>query len=413
MSKIKLIKRNGKWYNSETGKQFIGVAFINGQQYHFNFDGTKTLWYRGRPAEMIHLPFKQGEIPGPKRIRENSSPTKSVSELYEDGMKRDLVKDDLKYGSSNSKYDIPFIPEKAILINGSTTSTNVLDSLAKYAGMHNANPQLSSHPILSRDKYPIPKQISKNEMLGLAGQETHFGAQPTHNIEYRDKNNRRALMNTNYFTAFGYIPAENLVRNFQYNTSKVDRSVPPLLDAFQYYAQGDYNRGDSSHTSDINNTGQNIWKNPDVQKWWKQSGQYWYNEGQKTVKQKHGGQLPKAQFGWKAKWTTNYNDWIKTVPNDRKSNNYNLKRAFYLAPKEELEAWRKSSVKDLKAGKNHLNTAYEISNGDYEFMKAKNHPTVFFEHQWYNSKDGESFRKEYEYINSNPAKYIRKKPIWQ
>ena len=128
---------------------------------------------------------------------------------------------------------------------------------------------------------------------------------------------------------------------------------------------------------------------------------------------KTGGQLPKAQFGWKAKWTTNYNDWIKTVPNDRKSNNYNLKRAFYLAPKEELEAWRTSSVKDLKAGKNHLNTVYKTPNGDYEFMKAKNHPTVFFEHQWYNSKDGESFRKEYEYINSNPAKYIRKKPIWQ
>ena len=107
-----------------------------------------------------------------------------------------------------------------------------------------------------------------------------------------------------------------------------------------------------------------------------------------------------------------YNDWIKTVPKDRQGDNYNLEKAYYIAPEEELEAWRTSSVKDLIEGKNHLNTAYETTNGDWEFMKSKNHPTVFFEHQWYNSKEGEPFRKEYEYINSNPARYARRNPIW-
>lgn len=107
-----------------------------------------------------------------------------------------------------------------------------------------------------------------------------------------------------------------------------------------------------------------------------------------------------------------YNDWIKTVPKDRQGDNYNLERAYYIAPEEELEAWRTSSVKNLIEGKNHLHTSYKTPNGDYEFMKSKNHPTVFFEHQWYNSKEGEPFMEEYEYINSNPAKYS-KRPIWQ
>lgn len=61
----------------------------------------------------------------------------------------------------------------------------------------------------------------------------------------------------------------------------------------------------------------NTYKNPIQENFWAQFA--------KLPFKKTGGQLPKAQFGWKAKWTrtTNYNDWIKSVPNDRKSNNYN------------------------------------------------------------------------------------------
>ena len=127
-------------------------------------------------------------------------------------------------------------------------------------------------------------------MLGLSTQETHNGAMPAYNyannnedrhralnIDYKDYN--RALGNANYFTAFGYIPAENLVRNFQYNDAHVDRTTPPLLDAFRYYAQGDYNPGDPNHTLDVNAAGREEWKNPEVKKWWELSGKYWYNNG--------------------------------------------------------------------------------------------------------------------------------------
>ena len=113
-------------------------------------------------------------------------------------------------------------------------------------------------------------------MLGLSTQETHNGALPYFN--YRNNNEyNKMLGNSNYLTAFGYLPAENLVRNFHYNKGNVDRSTPPLLDAFQYFAQGDYNRGDAEHTTSVNNTGKRVWQNPKVKQWWEESGKYWYN----------------------------------------------------------------------------------------------------------------------------------------
>ena len=54
-----------------------------------------------------------------------------------------------------------------------------------------------------------------------------------------------------------------------------------------------------------------------------------------------------------------FESWYETVPSDRNdTTSYNLRRAFELAPKEELEAWRTSSVEDLRNGKNHLNSVY-------------------------------------------------------
>lgn len=87
-----------------------------------------------------------------------------------------------------------------------------------------------------------------------------------------------------------------------------------------------------------------------------------------------------------------FESWYETVPSDRNdTTSYNLRRAFELAPKEELEAWRTSSVEDLRNGKNHLNSVYlNPKTGIYEFMKAKNHPTLKYELEWYNSKDPRS-----------------------
>lgn len=109
-----------------------------------------------------------------------------------------------------------------------------------------------------------------------------------------------------------------------------------------------------------------------------------------------------------------FESWYETVPSDRNdTTSYNLRRAFELAPKEELEAWRTSSVEDLRNGKNHLNSVYlNPKTGIYEFMKAKNHPTLKYELKWYNSKDPEAikFRNAYDLdMSGDYYKYVPKK----
>lgn len=121
-------------------------------------------------------------------------------------------------------------------------------------------------------------------------------------------------------------------------------------------------------------------------------------------KHEEGGPLKKKSF----------EDWYKTVPVDRNdTTSYNLRRAYELAPYNELEAWRTSSIEDLNAGKNHLRSVYRNPNtGVYEFMKSKNHPTLHFETDWYNSNDPEAveFRKNYDLdMSGDYYKYVPKK----
>ena len=109
-----------------------------------------------------------------------------------------------------------------------------------------------------------------------------------------------------------------------------------------------------------------------------------------------------------------FEDWYKTVPTDRNDTTaYNLRRAYELAPFDELEAWRTSSIKDLNSGKNHLRSVYlNPDTGIYEFMKSKNHPTLHFETDWYNSNDPEAikFRNNYNLdMNGDYYKYVPKK----
>lgn len=173
-------------------------------------------------------------------------------------------------------YDIQFIPNKQILINGYNTSTNALDSLAKYAGIHNRTLQVSEMPIRAKSKTKT-RPVTKEEALGLSLRETKGGALPYTNDSRTsgDKEAKRAFYNANVFTAFQDIPATALVNDYHYN--KTSQTVPPLLDAFQYYAQGDYNRGDPNHTRDVKAAGKEAFQNPQVQRWWDTEGKYWFN----------------------------------------------------------------------------------------------------------------------------------------
>lgn len=97
-----------------------------------------------------------------------------------------------------------------------------------------------------------------------------------------------------------------------------------------------------------------------------------------------------------------FNEWFKTIPKEiNDTTNYNLRRAYETLPKDELENWRK--------GKGHLRSVVELENGDFEFLKSKNHPTYQKEIDWYNSNDAKSFRENYVLDDSTEyPKYIRK-----
>lgn len=121
----------------------------------------------------------------------------------------------------------------------------------------------------------------------------------------------------------------------------------------------------------------------------------------------------KKRYGGPLKKRKNYDDWYKTIPTDRNdTTSYNLRRAYELAPINELEAWRTSSIRDLEAGKNHLRSVYiNPKTGIYEFMKSKSHPTINMELDWYNGNtpDAINFKKQYDLDTSGDYyKYVPK-----
>lgn len=113
------------------------------------------------------------------------------------------------------------------------------------------------------------------------------------------------------------------------------------------------------------------------------------------TKYQGGGKLP-------------YDDWYKTVPKEyNDTTHYNLRRAYDLLPFNQLENWR------TNPNENHLSTVgYDSNSNSYEFLKRKDHPTIQYELDWYNSDDPEAtkFRNDYSLdTTGNYYKYVPKK----
>ena len=198
----------------------------------------------------------------PKRVRRNDSPTQRHSEEMENRTARHIR----NYQSEkiNHNYDIPYIAEKEIIVPGvGRVSTNALDSIAKYSYM---------------------ARIPLEEGLGLAAQETAFGAVPFLNyneipdsLSQEEKDKRaaanRALGNTSYFRNYGSIPANYLVRDWHYFdlADKQRANTPPLLDAFKYWKAGKYNTNDKGHTTDVKTKGKQVINTKPIQDWMRES----------------------------------------------------------------------------------------------------------------------------------------------
>lgn len=87
-----------------------------------------------------------------------------------------------------------------------------------------------------------------------------------------------------------------------------------------------------------------------------------------------------------------FEQWYATVPKEKAdTTTYNLRRAYELAPEEQLVAF----ANDPDA---HLYSSYENPDtGEYEFMKSKDHSTIGKELDWYNGNtaDARKFRRKY------------------
>jgi hypothetical protein len=221
---------------------------------NLNSEDAESLYNSGKLKAVIEAKY-QNTPSG--RVRQNDSPTSTESSNLEKKMNKML------YNSTdrvlpNMKYAIPYIKELEVKVPGvGRTTTNALDSLAKYA---------------------VQAQIPLSEALGLSAQETAFGALPQYNYveivgteeeKQKARDFNRALGNSSYFRNYGIIPAENFVRDFRYNIVEdpIDRDVPPLLHAFNYWKKGNYNRGDSDHTKDVKAKGEAVMKTKVIQDW--------------------------------------------------------------------------------------------------------------------------------------------------
>jgi hypothetical protein len=234
-----------------------------------------------KPGRTVHNP-KTGKyytvqedgtlkVQSPRRRTTNNSKTSRSSSLFEGAAHRKIYRQ-----NPDMRYAIPYIKDKVIKVKpeGATLNvsipTNALDSIAKYAGKANLD---------------IPSA------LGLAYQETSFGKQPYFNYRAIPKNSteeerakinhhNRSIGNMNYFRNYEMIPAEFLVRDYEYNTGGYNKGkrydMPPLLHAFEYFKSGRYNPGDPNHTSDVIKAGRSIYNTPSIQEWWNNSGKKFY-----------------------------------------------------------------------------------------------------------------------------------------
>lgn len=99
-----------------------------------------------------------------------------------------------------------------------------------------------------------------------------------------------------------------------------------------------------------------------------------------------------------------FEEYYATLPatkNDTLS--YDLRRAYSLLPYEEMQKFATEDSYHLPS------VAYDENTDSYEFLKRKEHPTLRYELDWYNSNDPEAieFRNKYKLDTmTNPYKYL-------
>lgn len=145
------------------------------------------------------------------------------------------------------------------------------------------------------------------------------------------------------------------------------------------------------------------------------------NKAKEILKSLREEQTNQLQKGGEIK-LDDFEYYLSTLPeNQRDSTNFRVKDywIFNGKPKDFQEAINRemfSQQEDFDDnGKSlgfswHANTiAWNPETGEGEFMKSPNHKTIQKEIDWYNSKDGQNFKRQYELVKSSPYwKYVKR-----
>lgn len=107
-----------------------------------------------------------------------------------------------------------------------------------------------------------------------------------------------------------------------------------------------------------------------------------------------------------------YSEWIKTVPEDRLNDNYDLEKAYEYLPIEELEKWRTATSEQLNDESYHLKSVAPDGE-DYIFLKKGRewiNPEVQAElNQYFSGKTGLQFSHDLIFDEDQNRYFYRKK----
>lgn len=107
---------------------------------------------------------------------------------------------------------------------------------------------------------------------------------------------------------------------------------------------------------------------------------------------------------------TRYSMFVSSLPSNlaKSGDEFDLHRAWELDGQPINKS--QSSLMSMQNDGMHMNSViYNPTRDEYEFLKSKNHHSLKDELDWYNSKEGDEFRKEYKLDDSSDFyKYIKR-----
>jgi hypothetical protein len=132
------------------------------------------------------------------------------------------------------------------------------------------------------------------------------------------------------------------------------------------------------------------------------------------------------QGGKTKKQNSEFEEWVKDIPSEYRSEDYDLESAFELLPREDLDKWKLAvtsknpdyylNFKDAKGNYvYHLGSIAELPNGDFKFLKLgkeENNPELHWETDiYYDSSNPNSKSKTHDLVFDEAANryFYRKK----